>query len=51
MGESNSRTSDANRVHYHYANGPRRDWLRAFGICFNKFLSLSAVAPYPKNPL
>ena len=22
MGESNSRTSDANRVHYHYANGP-----------------------------
>ena len=23
MGESNSRTSDANRVHYHYANGPK----------------------------
>lgn len=29
MGESNSRTSGANRVHYHYANGPNgelRNW-------------------------
>ena len=30
MGESDSRPPDANRVHYHYANGPFNLMLKAY---------------------
>ncbi len=42
MGESNSRLSDANRLHYHYANGPYftdYEWVRIYQLLIEGFYS------------
>lgn len=46
MGESNSRLSDANRLHYHYANGPI---LLILEIQKREALNYQALGSMPKS--